>query len=63
MTILKLSGQMKELKICPICHKTYDTHSAISRKDNKTEICSECGTREALEEFFNWKGGNEYDET
>lgn len=25
---------------------------AISRRDNKTEICSACGTREALEDFF-----------
>jgi hypothetical protein len=26
---------------------------AISRRDNKTEICSACGTQEALEDFFN----------
>jgi hypothetical protein len=25
---------------------------AISRVDNKTEICSNCGTDEALENFF-----------
>lgn len=24
---------------------------AISRRDNKTEICSDCGTREALEDL------------
>lgn len=25
---------------------------ALSRADNKTEICSECGQREALQDFF-----------
>lgn len=35
-------------KICPICGKEYMEHPAISRRDNKTEICSECGTHEAL---------------
>lgn len=34
---------------CPKCGKTYIGHPALSRIDNKTEICSECGTKEALE--------------
>ena len=34
---------------CPICGKEYDDRPAISRKDNKTEICPDCGTLEALE--------------
>lgn len=38
-----------ETKMCPKCGKTYRGHPAISRADNKTPICSECGTREALE--------------
>lgn len=38
-----------ETKVCPKCGKTYRGHPAISRVDNKTPICSECGTREALE--------------
>lgn len=36
-------------RICPICKKEYTTPPAISRKDNATPICSECGTREALQ--------------
>ena len=36
-------------KTCPLCGKTYCEPSAISRKDNKTEICPDCGTLEALE--------------
>ena len=35
-------------KICPICNNTYYEPPAISRKDNKTEICPDCGTLEAL---------------
>ena len=40
-------------RICPVCGKAYSEHPAISRKDNKTEICSKCGTIEAVEEFLN----------
>ena len=42
-----------KIRICPICGKEYSDHPAISRKDNKTEICSKCGTMEAVEEFIN----------
>lgn len=34
---------------CPFCGHTYSGHPAISRKDNKTPICPDCGTREALQ--------------
>jgi len=34
---------------CPSCGKTVKDHPALSRKDNKTEICPNCGTLEALE--------------
>lgn len=37
------------IKICPYCGKTYHEPPAISRKDNQTLICPDCGTREALE--------------
>jgi hypothetical protein len=50
---------MKELPICPKCsgfipnNETPGAYSgAISRVDNKTEICSSCGTQEALDAFF-----------
>ena len=39
------------MKICPICNKPYEGYPALSRKDNKTEICPICGTKEALESF------------
>lgn len=36
-------------KICSVCKKIYTDYSAISRKDNKTLICSECGRKEIQE--------------
>ena len=38
-------------RICPVCNKEYDDYPALSRKDNETEICPECGVVEALEDF------------
>ena len=35
--------------ICPKCEKVVDRLLAISRVDNKTMICDECGTIEALD--------------
>lgn len=35
-------------RICPKCGKTYTERPALSREDNETLICSDCGTREAL---------------
>lgn len=43
---------LEEQKICPICKNNILGYPAISRKDNKTEICSNCGTLEALKEFI-----------
>lgn len=39
----------RKLPICPSCGKPCTGHPALSRKDNKTVICSDCGIREALE--------------
>lgn len=35
--------------VCPICGQIYKGVPSLSRKDNKTQICPDCGTREALE--------------
>lgn len=45
-----------EKRICPLCGKTYTEYPALSRRDNKTEICPACGTREALEDYCGFKG-------
>lgn len=51
---------IKEKKICPRCEINYipcnefagEYPGAISRADNKTEICSDCGTFEALYDHY-----------
>ena len=43
-----------ESRICPICKKTYTDYPALSRRDNKTEICPECGMREALGQYLKY---------
>ena len=35
--------------ICPRCGKEYTGRPALSRADNQTPLCPDCGTREALE--------------
>ena len=38
-----------QIQICPRCGKAYSEPAALSRTDNKTLICPDCGTREALD--------------
>lgn len=40
------------IKICSICGKEYTDASAISRRDNVTEICPRCGLKEAIEDYL-----------
>lgn len=37
------------MEVCPKCGKETDRLLALSRADNKTMICDECGTKEALD--------------
>ena len=37
---------------CPRCKREIDHFPALSRRDNKTNICSNCGTAEALEDHY-----------
>ena len=37
------------MAVCPLCGRTYHGAPALSREDNKTLICPDCGTREALD--------------
>ena len=36
-------------RVCPRCGQAYRGRPAVSRVDNKTPLCPDCGTREALE--------------
>ena len=35
--------------VCPLCGRLYHGHPALSRTDNETLICPDCGTRQALQ--------------
>ena len=37
---------------CPRCKKMYNEYPAISRVDNNTYICSDCGMAEAMDDFM-----------
>nr|DAL28855.1 MAG TPA_asm: zinc-ribbon domain protein [Caudoviricetes sp.] len=39
----------QQRRICPICGQIYHEPPALSRADGKTQICPDCGTREALQ--------------
>ena len=45
-------------KICPRCGvnelKPVEVHNALSRVNNETFICSDCGMQEAIESLFNY---------
>lgn len=43
------SDNIVRIQRCPFCGKTYRGVPATSRTDGKTQICPDCGTREALE--------------
>lgn len=43
-----MKGNLKSVHVCPLCGASYSQHPAISRVDNKTLICPDCGIRQAL---------------
>ena len=42
-------GHYSVTDVCPKCGQSYKGRPALSREDNKTLICPDCGVREALE--------------
>ena len=43
------NGKNSKIRVCPRCGQSYSAPPALSRTDNETLICPDCGTREALE--------------
>lgn len=43
------SNNAATLRTCPLCGAQYGGYPALSRKYPNTQICPDCGTREALE--------------
>lgn len=59
-----VTGKEKSYRMCPRCGRPFSDYPAISRYDNKTEICPDCGVEEAM---INYTGGtleapNKYEE-
>lgn len=46
-----MKNEEYEEKICPNCGQAYTARPALSRKDNKTLICPDCGIREVLSDL------------
>ena len=44
-----MKDKVRQIRVCPLCGKTYGEAPALSRTDNETLICPDCGTRQALE--------------
>ena len=42
-------GHYSVTDVCPKCGQSYKGRPVLSREDNKTLICPDCGVREALE--------------
>ena len=47
-------------RICPKCKRSYFGFPAISRRDNKSEICPDCGLHEAIADWFAWEIQQKY---
>lgn len=59
--VLSFKGDQKiclKKKICPICKKHYDDAPSLSRKANKTKICSNCGVKEEVRYFIDYQKGD-----
>ena len=44
-----MKNNVMQIKTCPRCGRLYHGAHALSRVDNQTFVCPDCGTREALE--------------
>lgn len=48
---MTLTCKILEIQRCPKCKKEFTEYPALSREDNETEICPECGVCEAIEAY------------
>ena len=44
-----MKDNVRDIRVCPLCGQTYGEAPALSRTDNETLICPDCGTRQALD--------------
>ena len=48
----RTENQPEPTRTCPQCGVSYNHFPALSRLDNKTLICNDCGTNEAMADFL-----------
>ena len=46
-----VTRKILEIQRCPKCGREFTEYPALSREDNETEICPECGIAEAVEAY------------
>lgn len=39
-----------KMRVCPVCGKYYTDYPATSRRDNRIQICPDCGLKEAMDD-------------
>ena len=44
-----MRSNITRMAVCPLCGRVYHGAPALSREDNETPICPDCGTRQALQ--------------
>ncbi len=44
-----MKEEIREIRTCPLCGGSYAEPPALSRTDNETLICPDCGVRQALD--------------
>lgn len=44
-----MKREEKRTAVCPLCGKVYHGVPALSRADDKTLVCTDCGCRESLQ--------------
>ena len=44
-----MKEEIREIRTCPLCGGCYAEPPALSRTDNETHICPDCGVRQALD--------------
>ena len=44
-----MNNNIVRTSVCPLCGRLYHGYPAVSRTDNETLICPDCGIRQALQ--------------
>lgn len=55
-----MESDYKAILVCPGCTAEFPEHlGALSRYDNRTDICSDCGSMEGIAQFHAMQAGRD----